>query len=96
MSLIKRPIIIDTLADYRRHGMNIWANCAVPTCSHGARLDLEDLIRRFGEAYEPVGGGAIEKAVVCRRCGSRGATLTISHGHATTSVGARREKGGAN
>ena len=96
MTSIQRPVTIVTLADYRRHGMNIWVNCAVPTCSHGARLDIEDLIKRFGEAYRPVGSKAIEKAVVCRRCGARGATLTISHGHATTSIGARRENGGAN
>ena len=93
---MKRPVTFSTLADYKIGGMNLWANCKSPRCAHGAKMDLDVLIQRFGANYEPVGNDAIERAFVCKRCGTKGAVLTTSHGHPTTETGARREDGGAN
>ena len=91
-----RPVVYSTLADYKAGGLNLWANCAAPRCAHGAKLNIDGLIDRFGLEYQPVGSSAIQASVVCQRCGARGATLTVSHGHPTTETGARREDGGAN
>lgn len=92
----KKPVTFSTLADFKGGGMNLWANCSSIRCAHGSKMDIDLLIKRFGASYEPVGNTAIERSIVCKQCGSRDAILTISHGHGTTDVGARREEGGAN
>lgn len=91
-----KPVTFSTLADYRREGMAIWAHCTAPNSGHAGVLDLDRLIARLGPDHQVAGSTQIGAAVVCSACGHKGARITISPGHATAVVGARRENGGAN
>jgi len=76
--------IVETLGDLRDHGMGLYANCTALNAGHGALLDLDALIARYGEDFVHVGSDVIASACVCRKCGHRGATLTVM---ANTKIG---------
>jgi len=82
-SMTVAPITIKTLGDLRRHGGRLFASCTAQFSGHGAFLDTDKLIARFGEDYVFVGDTRIAAACVCKQCGHRGATITL---HPNTKV----------
>lgn len=75
---------LDNLGELKRRGYLLTVHCASRglLCGHAKELDLDDLIRRFGEDYKIVGNDSIEKAVKCSACGHPGGKLTLSHSSA--------------
>lgn len=72
-----RAIIIQTLGDLKAHQIDMWGHCI--GCGGGRRLEMDELIERYGADFVYVGETAISKALVCAKCGRRGGSITISH-----------------
>lgn len=68
---------ISTLSDLKRHGMRLYAACEAPNVGHGAYLDLDALIERFGPDYSYVDDGRIGRACRCQKCGHLGAMVLL-------------------
>lgn len=71
------PLDMDTLGKLRDFGYRLFAGCTAPGSGHGDWLDLDVLIERFGEDYVFINETRIGAACVCKKCGHRGATLTL-------------------
>lgn len=69
---------VETLGDLRASGMGLYAHCTAPHAGHGSLLDLDALIRRLGEDFVYINDKSIGRAAVCKRCGHKGALLTVT------------------
>ncbi|GAB5506098.1 MAG: hypothetical protein Rhirs2KO_12610 [Rhizobiaceae bacterium] len=69
---------VSTLSDVARMGCQIWANCCGQNCGHGAKLDLEKLIERFGPDCPVSRPGGFLSRMRCTRCGHLGASPTLT------------------
>lgn len=68
---------VETLGDLKTSGMGLYAHCTAPNAGHGSPLDLDELIRRLGESFVYINDTTIGRAAVCKRCGHKGAFLTV-------------------
>jgi hypothetical protein len=68
---------VETLGNLLDHGMGLYAHCARPGAGHGARLDLDMLIERYGEDYVYINDRRIAAACICQKCGHRGAKVNV-------------------
>lgn len=66
------PISIATLGDLRRYGYALRACCE--SCHHSARLDLDALIARYGEAWSHI---RWRPRLRCTACGSQGCAIMV-------------------
>jgi hypothetical protein len=69
---------VETLGDLRENGMGLFGHCTAPNVGHGSRLDLDALIARLGEDHVYINDRRLASALVCRRCGHRGALITVT------------------
>lgn len=69
--------IVETLGDLRDFGNGLYAHCLAPNVGHGGKLDLDMLIKRFGEDYVFINETRIGAACVCKKCGHVGASLRL-------------------
>ena len=69
---------VETLGDLRDHGMGLYAACAAPNVGHGAKLDLDVLIEKFGEDYVYINDKRIGAACRCKQCGHLGADIRVT------------------
>ena len=58
--------------------MGLYAHCAAPDAGHGGRLDLDALIRIFGEDFVYIGEREIGRRTVCKVCGHRGERISVT------------------
>ncbi|TPL49131.1 hypothetical protein FJ937_16735 [Mesorhizobium sp. B2-4-4] len=58
---------IETLGDLRDHGMGLRGHCRAPNSSHSRVLDLDKLIRLFGEDYVYIKDEEIGRRFVLHR-----------------------------
>lgn len=72
---------IETLADLKAHRMGLYASCTAQYAGHGAPLDIDMLIERFGPDYVFINEQRIGASCVCRKCGHRGAELRVTVGN---------------
>lgn len=70
-------IYIQTLQDLKDHDMGLFAHCRAPFAGHGAALDIDMLIKKFGSGYVFINDRKIGAACVCRKCGFEGAELRV-------------------
>lgn len=68
---------IETLGDLRSHGMGLYGSCGAPNAGHGRRLDLDKLIRLFGEEYTYINDREIARQFVCTQCDHVGGFLIV-------------------
>ena len=68
---------VSTLGDLKLHGKRLYAHCTAPYSGHGAPLDLDALIRRFGADYDYINETLIAASCVCRKCGHKGAKVNV-------------------
>jgi len=66
-----------------------------PPCTHGATLDLAWLLAKVGRDVVDLYGPEVQRMLVCKRCGCRGATLISSPPDWSQSSGGREARGGA-
>ena len=84
-----KPIAINTLADFKTHGMRVFLTCAEGRPCHHTELNLDALIARFGP-NQSFYDGRLTKAFRCSRCGRRGqAQVTIIPNYSATNERAR-------
>lgn len=57
--------------------MGLHGHCRAPNCSGSRGLDLEKLIRLFGEDYVYIKDEEIGRRFVCTECGRIGGTITV-------------------
>jgi hypothetical protein len=77
---------IETLSDLKRSGMGLYAHCIAPNTGHGSPLDLDALIDRLGEAHVYINDRRLASVLVCRRCGQKGALVTVTANTRTSMV----------
>ncbi|MBZ9678939.1 hypothetical protein [Mesorhizobium sp. ES1-1] len=68
---------IETLGDLRSHGMALFGHCGALYAGHGRLLDLDKLIRLFGEDHVYINDPEIGRKFVCLECGHVGGSITV-------------------
>ncbi|SDA39560.1 hypothetical protein [Mesorhizobium qingshengii] len=69
--------VVDTIADLRDHGMGLRGHCRAPNCSGSRELNLDKLIKLFGEEYVFINDKEIGRQFICTECGRTGGTITV-------------------
>ena len=69
---------ITTLADLQHEGWHLTAHCCGRYCGGARKMDLAQLIARFGPDHVFINDVKIPQLLVCSRCGHKGGSLTIS------------------
>ena len=69
---------ITTLADLQHEGWHLTAHCCGRYCGGARKMDLAQLIARFGPDHTFINDTIIPPLLVCSQCGNKGGTLTIS------------------
>ena len=82
--------LISTIQDHIDFGYKLTAHCGTfPRCSHNEALDLKALRRKLGPDYVLTDNSALTRALVCRKCGHKGAQLTLSAAYKSTAQARR-------
>ena len=66
-----------TLGDLRADGWTVMGECTGRDCGHGAALDLDVLINRFGADHSVINETKISRHLRCTSCGHLGGDLRL-------------------
>lgn len=69
---------VTTLSDLQREGWHLTAHCQGRYCGNGRKMELAQLIARFGPDHVFINDARIPPLLVCQRCGHKGGSITIS------------------
>jgi len=82
--------LISTIQDNIDFDYEVTAHCGrFPHCSHRQKLDLKALRKKLGPDYVLAAESAFTRALVCRKCGHKGAGLRLAAAYMSTTQARR-------